>query len=91
MTDEETKSPESSGEKTKPPEGITALIQRLAKVTGLSEELAQSVIETAVETIKTKRPDMAEKVDSAMADEGTTRKVSDLVEKLARKVPRPTE
>lgn len=78
-------------EKAKPPDGIAGLIQRLAKATGLSEELAQSVVETAVETIKSKRPDMADKVDSAMANEETTRKVSDLVEKLARKVPKPPE
>ncbi|MBN2007139.1 MAG: hypothetical protein JXA21_27560 [Anaerolineae bacterium] len=80
-----------SEEKTKPAEGIAGLIQRLAKATGLPEDLAQSVVETAVETIKTQRPDMADKVDTAMANEETTRKMSDLVEKLARKVPRPPD
>lgn len=80
-----------SDEESKKPESMSALIQRLAQITGLSEDLAQSVIETAVETIKTKRPDMAEKVESAMEDENTTHKMGDFIEKLAKKMPKPSD
>ncbi len=74
-----------------PSGGIAELIKRLAKVTGLSEDLAQAVVDTAVETVKTKLPDKAEQVETALADEKTAQKVGDLVEKLAHKVPKPGE
>lgn len=85
MTEEPTPPPAA------PSGGIAELIKRLAKVTGLSEDLAQAVVDTAVETVKTKMPDKAEQVETALADEKTAQKVGDLVEKLARKVPKPGE
>lgn len=85
MTEEPTPAPPA------PSGGLAELIKRLAKVTGLSDELAQAVLETAVETVKTRMPDKAAQVETALADDKTAQKVGDLVEKLARKVPRPEE
>ncbi|HNT75514.1 MAG TPA: hypothetical protein PKH77_10890 [Anaerolineae bacterium] len=85
MTEEQSPPPAA------PSGGLAELVKRLAKVTGLSDELAQAVLETAVETIKTKNPDKAEQIETALADEKTAQRVGDLVEKLARKVPKPEE
>lgn len=65
--------------------GLDALIKRLAKITGLSEEDAQAVLETAVDYIKAKRPDQAEKVDAALSDEKTAKRAGDLIAKLVDK------
>jgi hypothetical protein len=53
--------------------------------------MAQAVVETAVDTIKTQRPDKAKQVDAVLTDEKTARRVGDMVEKLAKKVPKPEE
>ena len=65
--------------------GLDALIKRLAKAAGLSDEDAQSVIETAVDFVKAKRPDKAEKVDAALSNEKTLQRAGDLIAKLADK------
>ena len=70
---------------------LEALVKRLAKATGLSDDLAQAVVETAVDTIKSQRPDKAEQVDKVLTDEKTARRVGNMVEKLAKKTPKPEE
>jgi len=65
---------------------LDALIRRLAQIAGLSDEDAQAVLETAVDYIKAKRPDKADKVDAALSDEKTTQRIGDLVAKLTDKV-----
>ncbi|HOT92867.1 MAG TPA: hypothetical protein PLJ78_17690 [Anaerolineae bacterium] len=65
---------------------LDALIKRLAQVAGLSDEDAQAVLETAVDYIKARRPDQADKVDAALSNEKTTQRIGDLVVKLAEKV-----
>ncbi len=75
----------------KPVAGFESLIQSLAKATGLSEDMAQTVVETAVDYVKAQRPDKAGAVDQALADEATGQKMGQLVEKMARKVPKPKE
>ncbi len=71
--------------------GVQALIKQLAKATGLSDDLAQAVVETAVNTIKAQRPDKAAQVDTVLSDEKTAHRVGDMIEKLANKVPKPEE
>ena len=74
---------------------LDALIKRLAQITGLSEEDAGAVLDTAVGYIKAQRPDKADKVDAALANEKTVQRIGNLVGKLADKVmpeealPRP--
>ncbi len=65
---------------------LDALIKRLAQAAGLSDEDAQAALETAVEYIKAKRPEEADKVDAALADEKTVQRIGDLFAKVARKV-----
>ncbi|MFN2286661.1 MAG: hypothetical protein ACK2UQ_19755 [Anaerolineae bacterium] len=70
--------------------GLDALIKRLAQAAGLSDEDAQSVIETAVDFVKEKRPDKAEKIDTALSNEKTARRAGDLIAKLVDKTkPEP--
>lgn len=69
---------------------LDALIQQLAKATGLSEDLAEAVVETASEYVKAQRPDQAEQVDAALADEAVARRAGDMLGTLGRKV-RPEE
>lgn len=70
--------------------GLDALIKRLAKAAGLSDEDAQSVIETAVDFVKGKRPDKTEKIDDALANEKTAQRAGDLIAKLVDKAkPEP--
>jgi len=69
---------------------LDALIKRLAQVVGLSEEDAETALETAVDYIKAQRPDKAEKVDAALSNEKTVQRIGDMVAKLADKVkPEP--
>lgn len=65
---------------------LTALIKRLAQVAGLSEEDAGAVLETAVGYIKAQRPDKADKVDAALSNEKTVKRIGDLAVRLADKV-----
>jgi nucleoid DNA-binding protein len=65
--------------------GLNALIKRLAEAAGLSDEDAQSVIETAVDFVKEKRPDKAEKIDEALSNEKTAQRAGDLIAKLVDK------
>jgi len=65
---------------------LDALIKRLAQIAGLSEEDAGAVLDTAVGYIKAQRPDKADKVDEALANEKTVKRIGDLVGKLADKV-----
>jgi hypothetical protein len=46
---------------------MSDLGKRLARAAGLDESLADAVIETAVEHIKTKRPDLSPNVDALLA------------------------
>ncbi len=66
--------------------GLDALIKRLAQAIGLSEEDAAAALETAVDYIKTQRPDIAAKVDAALSNEKTVKRIGDLAVKLADKV-----
>lgn len=66
--------------------GLDALIKRLAQAIGLSEEDAAAALETAVDYIKTQRPDTAAKVDAALSNEKTVKRIGDLAVKLADKV-----
>lgn len=72
---------------------LTSLIKNLAEATGLSEELARDVLETATEYVKTQRPDQAAQVDAALEDERVARRTTDLIGKLSRKIepPEPAE
>lgn len=65
---------------------LDALIKRLAQVAGLSEEDAEAALGTAVDYVKSMRPDKAEKVDAALSNEKTVKRIGDLVGKLANKV-----
>jgi len=65
--------------------GLDALIKRLAEVAGLPEDMAQDVIETAVDYVKAQRPDKAEKIDAALANEKTSQRAGDMIAKLAEK------
>jgi len=65
---------------------VEQMIKRLAQATGLSETLAQTVLETAVEYIKTKRPDKAAQVDAMLQDDAKTKRAVALIAKLAQKV-----
>ena len=78
-------------EKPTPNVGLAALIKQLTKATGLSDDLAQAVIETAAEYVKAQMPEKAEEVDQVLTDEKTAEKVGNLVEKVATKVPKPKE
>jgi HEPN domain-containing protein len=68
---------------------LTSLIKSLAEMTGLSEEMARDVLETATEYVKTQRPDKAAQVDAALEDERVARRATDLIGKLSRKVEPP--
>lgn len=68
---------------------LTSLIKSLAEMTGLSEEMARDVMETATEYVKTQRPDKAEQVDAALEDERVSRQATELIGKLSRKVEPP--
>lgn len=70
---------------------LDALIRRIAKATGLSDDLAQAVIETAVGYVKTQRPDKAEQIDTALEDDAMTRKVGDMIAKVAPKKQSPED
>jgi len=65
---------------------VEQMIKRLAQATGLTETLAQTVLETAVEYIKTKRPDKAAQVDAMLQDDAKTQRAVALIAKLAQKV-----
>ncbi len=65
---------------------LTSLIKSLAEMTGLSEEMARDVMETATEYVKTQRPDKAEQVDAALENERVARRTTELIGKLSRKV-----
>ena len=78
-------------EKAAPNSGLVALIKQLTKATGLSDDLAQAVIETATGYVKAQRPDKAEAIDQVLTNEKTAQQVGNLVEKLAAKIPRPEE
>lgn len=68
------------------PAGLDALIKRLAKAAGLPDDLAESVVETALDVVKTQHPDKAEKVDAAMENKRTVERAGKMIEKLAGKV-----
>ncbi len=69
---------------------LTSLIKSLAEMTGLSDEMARDVLETATEYVKTQRPDKAEQVDAALEDDRIARRTTELIGKLSRKVETPT-
>lgn len=64
--------------------GLDALIQRLAKAAGLPDDLAVSVVETALDVVKTQHPDKADNVDAALENERTVKRAGDMIEKMAR-------
>ncbi len=68
------------------PSGLDSLIKRLAKAAGLPDDLAESVVETALDVVKTQHPDKADKVDAALENERTVKRAGDMIEKMARKV-----
>lgn len=61
------------------------LIQNLARATGLPDDLAEAVVETAVEYVKEKQPDKADAIDARLSDEKTADRAAQLIEKMARK------
>ena len=65
---------------------LDALIKRLAKATGLPEDLAEAVIETAVDVVKAQRPEKTEQIDAALENEKVTQRAGDLIAKVAEKV-----
>ncbi len=65
---------------------LDALIKRLAQAIGLPEEDAEAALNTAVDYIKAQRPDKADKVDAALSNEKTVKRIGDLAVKLADKV-----
>ena len=67
---------------------LDALIKRLAQAAGLSDDLAEAVIETAVDVVKAQRPDKAAQVDAALADEAVVSRAGDLIAKVAEKAKR---
>ena len=68
------------------PTGLDSLIKRLAKAAGLSDDLAEAVVETALDVVKTQHPDKAEKVDAALENDRAVKRAGDLIEKMASKV-----
>ncbi len=65
---------------------LDALIKRLAKAAGLPDDLAEAVIETAVDVVKAQRPEKAEQIDAALENEKVARRAGDLIAKMANKV-----
>jgi hypothetical protein len=65
---------------------LDELIKRLAQAIGLPEEDAAVALETAVDYVKAQRPDKADKVDTALSNEKTVKRIGDLAVKLADKV-----
>ena len=56
----------------------------------MSDEDAQAVVETAVDFVKEKRPDKAEKIDAALSNEKTAQRAGDLIAKFVDKAkPEP--
>jgi hypothetical protein len=62
------------------------LRERLARKLGLSDELAQTVVETAAEYIKTQRPDLAERVDALLADDRMSARAARMIARWARRL-----
>lgn len=61
------------------------LIKRLAKAVGLPDDLAEAVVETAVDVVKAQRPDKADVIDAALEDEAVSARAADLIAKVAGK------
>ena len=64
---------------------LSALIKRLAKAAGLPDDLAEAVVETAVDAVKAQRPDKAAQIDAALENEKVTGRAADLIAKMADK------
>jgi hypothetical protein len=62
------------------------LRERLARKLGLSDDLAQTVVETAAEYIKTQRPDLAERVDALLADDRMSARAARMIARWARRL-----
>ncbi len=67
------------------------LIENLARVTGLPDDLAEAVVETAVEYVKEKRPDKADEIDAQLSDEKTADRAAQLIGKMSKKAQVPEE
>jgi hypothetical protein len=62
------------------------LRERLARKLGLSDDLAQTVVETAAEYIKAQRPDLAERVDALLADDRMSARAARMIARWARRL-----
>ncbi len=62
---------------------LASLVKKLAQATGLSEAMAQDVLQTAVDYIKLKRPDKAARVDQLLQDEAVAQRAGQMITRLA--------
>jgi hypothetical protein len=64
---------------------MSDLGKRLARAVGLDEALADAVMETAVEYVKVKRPDLAPNVDGLLASKRGVSRVVTLIARWGRR------
>ena len=62
------------------------LRERLARKMGLSDELARTVVETAAEYIKNRRPDLADRVDKLLADDRWSARAVRMIARWSRRL-----
>ncbi len=62
---------------------FASLVKKLAQATGLSESMAQDVLQTAMDYVKLKRPDKAERVDAMLQDDAVMRQAEQMITKLS--------
>jgi hypothetical protein len=62
------------------------LQDRLVRAIDLSDELARTVVEMAVEYIKTRRPDLADRVDEVLTDDRLSARAARMIARWARRL-----